>query len=163
MAQFAELIGCKQSTISRYESGRLPPSRSVLMLLLQHAGGAERKVLLDHLGVERRVSEGWSEQQLIDSLRTFEGYLNRLPEAADTSKARQVVSPLVEFALVAKQKVLGEPAPDPALNGIIKCWLAHRNNPKAAEYLRRALAYLTVELAVPDERPFGNWASSRQG
>ena len=27
MVQFAELIGCKQSTVSRYESGKLVPGR----------------------------------------------------------------------------------------------------------------------------------------
>jgi len=79
MAEFAEMIGCKQSTISRYEAGRLTPSRAVLIVLLQLAKGADREIILERLGVDRSTRSEWSERDLLDALKTFEDYLELVP------------------------------------------------------------------------------------
>jgi len=42
MVEFAGMIGRQQSTISRYEAGKLVPGCAVLILLLQLAQDAER-------------------------------------------------------------------------------------------------------------------------
>ncbi|MGA2329851.1 MAG: helix-turn-helix transcriptional regulator [Bryobacteraceae bacterium] len=79
MAEFAEMIGCKQSTISRYEAGRLTPSRAVLIVLLQLAKGADREIILERLGVDRSTRSEWSERDLLDALKTFEDYSELVP------------------------------------------------------------------------------------
>jgi len=145
MVQFAELIGCKQSTISRYESGKLIPGRSVLILLLQLAKGAERKPVLDALGVTRQAAAGWQEQDLVKSLRVFEEYL----EADRGSRIARSAGPtLAEFARAAKRIVLRGRPVDPALVSILQRWIDHQDSPKAVAYFRDVASYLEVELKV---------------
>jgi len=59
MAEFAEVLGTQQSTISRYESGQLVPSKSVLILLFLIARAREREALAKAIGstVNRLRSE----------------------------------------------------------------------------------------------------------
>lgn len=145
MVQFAELIGCKQSTISRYESGKLIPGRSVLILLLQLAKGAERKPMLDALGVTRRAAAGWQEEDLVKSLRVFEQYL----EADRGARIAGTAGPtLAEFARTAQRIVLRGRPVDPALVSILRCWTDYQGNPKAAARFRDAARDLEVELKV---------------
>ena len=145
MVQFAELIGCKQSTVSRYESGKLVPGRSVLILLLQLARGAERQPVLDALGVTGKSPAGWGERQLATALRTFEDYLEvsgpvRPPGAPAAS--------LTQFARAAKRIVLAGQPVDPALVSILQHWTTGHADPKALDCFRHIAAYLEVELKL---------------
>ena len=117
MVEFAEMIGCRQSTVSRYESGKLVPGRSVLILLLQLAQGAERGPILDALGVGRAVATGWAERDLIGALKTFEEYLD-LSSAAPRARRRAREGSLAAFARVAKRVVLEGSPVEPALVSI---------------------------------------------
>jgi transcriptional regulator with XRE-family HTH domain len=154
MAEFAEMIGCKQSTISRYEAGKLTPSRAVLILLLQLSKGADREVFLESLGVDRSTRSEWSERDLLDALRTFEDYLAIPGTQAKRRRgsAEQPVSPLAAFAKAAKRVLLERPEPDPALATILEHWLRHRGNHKAHQYFQHVAAYLDVELSVLEAR-----------
>jgi len=145
MVQFAEMIGCKQSTVSRYESGKLVPGRSVLILLLQLARGAERQPVLDALGIAGAAPAGWSERQLTTALKTFEDYL----DVSGPVKPRgSPAASLASFARAAKRIVLAGRSVDPALVSILQCWSAHHSNPKALAYFRDIAAYLDVELKL---------------
>jgi transcriptional regulator with XRE-family HTH domain len=150
MAEFAEMIGCKQGTVSRYEAGRLTPSRAVLILLLQLAKGADREIILGSLGVDRSTRSEWSERDLLDALKTFEDYLAIPGKQAKRARGNQPVpaSPLAAFAKAAKRILLERPEPDPALVTILEHWLGHRANRKAHQYFRHVAAYLDVELSV---------------
>ncbi len=149
MVDFAERIGCKQSTISRYESGKLIPGRSVLMLLLQLAKGSERPPILDQLGVTPATMEGWKDRDLMIALQTFDQYL----EGAGKEMAVDVrENPKVQFARAARQIVLSNAAVTPALVRIVKHWLKHAGKPDLQEYFEHVAAYLDVELSVLGSR-----------
>ncbi len=150
MAEFADMIGCTQSTVSRYESGRLRPSRTVLLLILQLAEGPDREVFLNGLRADSATQSDSRERDLLDALRTFEDYLGMARDRAarDDAERRCPGSPVAAFARAAKQVLLGSPEPDPALTAILEHWIRHRKNRKAHEYFRHVAAYLDVELTV---------------
>jgi transcriptional regulator with XRE-family HTH domain len=153
MAEFAEMIGCKQSTVSRYEAGGLAPSRTVLLLLLQLAKGADRDAILEGLGVENSSRGEWSERGLLDALKTFEDYLAIPGKRAKGVGTRSApASRLAAFADAAKQVLLERPEPEPALVTILEHWIRNRGNPKAHQYFRHVAAYLDVELSVLQAR-----------
>lgn len=157
MAEFAEMIGCKQSTVSRYEAGGLAPSRTVLLLLLQLAKGVDRDAILESLGVENSTRGEWSERSLLDALKTFEDYL-AIPgkRAKGTGTQSAPASRLAAFAKAAKQVLLERPEPDLALVTILEHWIRHRGNTKAHQYFRHVAAYLDVELSVLQARAKDN-------
>ena len=153
MVEFAALIGAKQSTVSRYESGKLVPGRPSLLLLLQLAAGHERWPILGALGVDKRLAHDWNERRLIDALRTFEYYL----EASTSQRAVQEasprpLSPLDAFAEAAKKIILECQNVDLSLVTILNHWLKHYENPETLEFFRHAAAYLDVELTASDLR-----------
>lgn len=149
MVEFAEMIGCRQSTVSRYESGKLVPGRSVLILLLQLAQKAERGPLLDALGVSRSVATGWAERDLIGALKTFEEYLD-LSSASVGCRAQGPAreGSLASFARAAKRIILEGAPVEPALVDILDHWIAHGATPAARRFFRQLAAYLEVELTV---------------
>jgi len=145
MVEFAGLIGCKQSTVSRYESGKLVPGRSVLILLLQLAQGSERTPVLNALGVTRAAAAGWTEPSLVQALKTFDDQL----EQARAGGARRAPSASVAaFARAAKKILLAGKEVDPSLVSIVELWATHHGNPKALPHFRHVAAYLEVELKL---------------
>jgi transcriptional regulator with XRE-family HTH domain len=153
MAEFAETIGCRQSTVSRYESGKLTPGRSVLILLLQLAQGRERQPILDALQVDRSLASGWNETDLVDALKTFEDYLETSPAPGKSRETRpKYASALAAFAKAAKRIVLKGSDVEPALIDILHHWINHAENRNAHGYFRHVAAYLEVELTVLQAR-----------
>jgi transcriptional regulator with XRE-family HTH domain len=55
MAEFADLVGIDRTTIGRYESGQVEPSRTVWTLLFLLATPDERETILESMG---SVSQG---------------------------------------------------------------------------------------------------------
>lgn len=146
MAQFADMIGCRQSTVSRYESGKLIPGRTVLILLLQYAQASERPPILDALGVSRAAAAGWEQRKLVDASKTFGDCLK-------TSPTLPVYAPgLVAFAKAARQIVSKGPDVEPSLAPILRHWIKHSTDPKAHQYFRHIAAYLDVKLRVLEAR-----------
>jgi DNA-binding XRE family transcriptional regulator len=159
MVQFADMIGCKQSTISRYESGKLVPGRTVLILLLRYAHASERQPILDALGVSCTAAQGWDQRELVDALKTFQDYLEVSAAARSRSAPRLGSAPaLLAFAKAARQIVSQRSDVEPALVAILRHWIEHSRNRRAHEYFRHVAAYLDVELKVlqarrPKRRP----------
>jgi len=166
MVEFAEMVGCRQSTISRYESGKLLPGRSVLLLILQLAQGAERGPVLDALGVSPTAASGWAERDLIGALKTFEEYLEVSSRSAGRrARPRAPTASLAAFARAAKRIVLEGANIEPALASILERWLQHGADAKAQQYFQNAAAYLDVQLAVlagPRRRRAQRSSSSRR-
>jgi len=145
MVEFAEMIGCKQSTVSRYESGKLVPGRSVMILMLQLAQGSERTPVMNALGVTRAAAAGWTQPSLAQALKTFEDQLGQ----ARAGGARRAPSASVAgFARAAKRILLAGQEVDPSLVSILELWGTHHANPKALPHFRHVAAYLEVELKL---------------
>jgi transcriptional regulator with XRE-family HTH domain len=144
MTEFAKEIGSTQSTVSRYEAGKLNPSRTVLLLLLQLAEGPERDAILGYLGVEPRNRAAATAKQLIDSMRIFEEYLDH----QGTKPPAEEVPSQVDFARLAKTILINGPEPDLSLTRLLELWLVHGKTRRFREYFRRAVHYLEVELGA---------------
>lgn len=149
MSEFADMIGCRQSTVSRYEAGKLVPSRTVLLLLLQLAEGPEKQPLLAALGVPGSAAQGWIPSDLADALRTFDSYLSTAGGSADlTCSGAARGRTLARFAGLSAQIVSEGREIEPALAVVLELWLKHRANRQAWKYFRHVAAYLEVELSV---------------
>jgi DNA-binding XRE family transcriptional regulator len=149
MVEFAELIGCKQSTVSRYEAGKLVPGRSVLILLLQLARGSERPPVMNALGVTRAAAASWSQRSLATALQTFENQLS----VARAGRGRGAPgAALAGFARAARRVLLSGRPVDPALVRIVQHWLAHGSDPRALAHFRQAASFLEVQLRLPGGR-----------
>jgi transcriptional regulator with XRE-family HTH domain len=51
MGEFAQMIGCSQSSVSRYESGDIIPKRGVIERLIEVANEDEREEIIRALGI----------------------------------------------------------------------------------------------------------------
>jgi transcriptional regulator with XRE-family HTH domain len=132
MAEFSETIGTQQSTISRYESGRIPPSKSILILLLLLADEDEKPEILKALGLENTQAGAelhLSKHRLNEARRTLSG-------GARLSKADQRLAAFVEEA--AKIAQSGIPVDD-CLVELLHLWRTHSSNRKG---LRDSLAQM---------------------
>jgi transcriptional regulator with XRE-family HTH domain len=152
MVEFADVIGCKQSTISRYESGKLVPGRSVLILLLQLAQGSERPPVMNALGVTRAAAAGWTQPPLAQALRTFE---EQLGQARAAGAHRAPSASVANFARAAKRILLAGQQVDASLVSILELWIAYHANPKALPHFRSVAAYLDVQLKLLPGRRSG--------
>jgi transcriptional regulator with XRE-family HTH domain len=105
MAEFAETLGSDQSTISRYESGQLIPSRTVLILLYLLSSGTEREAIEELLGSAkaetlqhyrnaeaelRKIPKGGEEPPFLD-------LLNLLRDNAGNRKLRAAVAQMLPY------------------------------------------------------------------
>jgi transcriptional regulator with XRE-family HTH domain len=148
MIEFAEMVGARQSTISRYEAGKLLPRRPALLLMLQLAEAEERWPILNALGVCRESAEGWSELRLIEALRTFERYIEAAGSKGETPLGLTSGRSLELFAAAAKKAILEYQDIDLSVSSIVTLWLKHGRNPEAVKFFRHAEAYLKVELTT---------------
>ena len=148
MVQFALRLGCRHSTVSMYEAGKLRPSRSMLILLLQLADNdAEKRPILDALGVDDDLREGWSKADLAKTLSDFDVYTEAKRKEEGRKRKLPAKHALVEFAeqatLIVKE--LGEV--DRSLVDILRLWVRHHANLEAHEEFQTAAAFLEVELS----------------
>lgn len=156
MVEFARHLGCSQSTISGYESGKIDPSRSMLLLVLRWAEGEERAVILDALGVDRDQQEGWEPGELEKELEGLESYLS-----AGGRKEFKTNSPRRDFIRLAKQ-IASQPKSVPVwLIETLHQYLQNGDNPDAAEYFEYVPIYLDVQLKVLEARKASSNQASR--
>lgn len=90
MSEFAETLGTQQSTISRYEGGKLVPSKSILILLYLLAVDDERPEIADALGIptaSKLEKTFLSAHQQLDALKSLSVDLARSDEG-QTLKAK---------------------------------------------------------------------------
>jgi len=142
MAEFAEMIGTEQSTISRYEAGQIVPSKTVLILLFLLATDSEKKTILEALGIG-------DEQQIEAQFRGAEEELKKVSEL----RRRHGRDPtLIQFAEEAA-KIVSTGAPvEKALVQILKLWRLHRDNKELLQSLEQMLPYFRF-VAVQGGKP----------
>lgn len=102
MGEFAELLGTEQSTISRYESGQFPPSRTVLTLLYLLASKDERPAILKEMG------------DVSDALKQFQNAGESLKLLEKPDKHRK------EFMEASRDLLASKEPLEPALIEIVK-------------------------------------------
>jgi transcriptional regulator with XRE-family HTH domain len=141
MTAFAARLGVAQSVVSRYESGKLNPSRSMLLLMLPLAEGEERESLLDALGVDRDLQEGWAPGELEAQLLGFESFL-----AEGGRRELQTKCPRREFIQLAKELAGGKEGIPLWLVETLRFWRDHRGNREMWEFFEHVPIYLEVQL-----------------
>jgi transcriptional regulator with XRE-family HTH domain len=156
MVNFARRLGCTQSTISGYESGKIAPSRSMLLLLLPLAQGEERTAILDTLGVDRDHQEGWGPGELEQELEGLEAYLG-----AGGRKEFKTDSPRRDFIRLAKQIASQRKSVPVWLIETLHHYIQQGDNPDAAEYFEYLPIYLDVQLKVLEARKASSDQASR--
>lgn len=126
MNEFAESLGTDQSTISRYESGRVVPSRTVLILLFLLASSHERDVIREAMGE-------FSEGALLARYKGAEELLKRLPKGSDTSRA--------EFAEASAALISSKEPIESALVEVLQLFGRHGRNQKLRQAVAQMLPY----------------------
>jgi transcriptional regulator with XRE-family HTH domain len=141
MVEFARHLGCTHSTISGYESEKITPSASMLLLLLPLAQGSERKALLDALGVEKDQQEGWAPGEIERELEVFEGFVS-----AGGRQTPNLANPRREFVDLAKD-IAGDKTRDvpPWLVEVLRFWIKFRDTGAAVEFFQHLPIYLDVQ------------------
>ena len=143
MVEFADLIGATNSTISKYESGRLVPSKTVLILLFLLADESEKSSLKEALGV-------WDEKKSQESFPAAEAKLTELLKTLRKSRNASVQDRArIEFAKETLALLTARTPIDPAAVEILGCLRTHVANRKLHTYLQQILTYLEVALAEP--------------
>ena len=135
MTEFAESLGTDQSTISRYESGQLVPSKTVLILLFLLACEEERGAIRDAMG-------DVSEASLLARYGRVEDELKGLPKHFDASR--------LQFAEESAAIVSSKEPIEPALAELLKLYRAHARNRKLRQALAQMLPYF--EFVAGQER-----------
>ena len=119
MVEFGDLIGIDHSTISRYESGTVEPSRTVWMLLFLLASKDEREAILESMG---DVSEA-----TLSHLQNAEPL--KLSERPDPNRK--------EFAEASAKLIASKEPIEPSLTKLVKLY----PNKKVRQHLAQIIPY----------------------
>jgi transcriptional regulator with XRE-family HTH domain len=135
MTEFAELIGADQSTISRYESGQVLPSKTVLILLFLLAEEEERAVIADATG---GVDLSALKARLTNSEEILRAVARNRSSARKKSGAEEVRTLMAEesASLVSSGKPI-----EPALVAMLRLFREHGNNKRLRKSLVQMLPY----------------------
>jgi len=148
MVLFAARIGLNHSTISLYESGKLVPSRSMLIMLFQLAATAEEKSsILDAMGVDANLRTGWEEKELIEAVKGFDIYQRAKKTEADKPRRPWKKGSLIDFAEQATFIVKEIGDVDPCLVDFLRAWIKFHGDPEAVEDFRDVVQFLSIRLA----------------
>jgi transcriptional regulator with XRE-family HTH domain len=144
MVEFAQIIGTDQSTISKYESGKVPPSNTVLILLLLLARADERAPLLKALGIGDDAELQAVYQDAVHSLLEYDRLAARTrTESHKEAGLRKLVK---EAASIAASDV----SIDPAVAEILGLIQVPELGQKIQAHLRTLLGCL--EIAEPGRK-----------
>jgi transcriptional regulator with XRE-family HTH domain len=138
MVEFAQIIGTDQSTISKYESGKVPPSDTVLILLLLLARGDERVPLLKALGIGDDAELQAVYQGALASLLEYDRIATRA-----RSKSQKEAG-LRKFVKEASAIAASEISLDPAIAEILGLIQVPVVGQKIQAHLRTLLACLDI-------------------
>jgi hypothetical protein len=114
----------------------------MLLLVLRWAEGEEREVVLDALGVDRELQEGWDPGELARELEGFEDYLD-----AGGRKEFKTKTPRRDFIRLAKLIAGDTENQVPVwLIELLQQFVDHRNDRDAIESFEHIPIYLDVQL-----------------
>ena len=143
MTEFAELIGTDQSTVSRYESGRILPSKTTLIVLLLLSREEEKAPILAAMG---EVDEHALRTRFEGAQETLGALLRRHRQARRSSA---VELKRIEFAEESAAIVSSGRPIEPALVEIIKLCRKYSDNRKLRNSLAQMLPYFEFVATQP--------------
>ncbi|HUO30749.1 MAG TPA: helix-turn-helix transcriptional regulator [Bryobacteraceae bacterium] len=159
-AEFSRFLGCSQNSVSRYESGEVVPNPAVLLQLHHLAADDEKPLFRAHISRmfqagRIRGCDGMTEEQIIDLFRPGNPELGIRAETNDLmyqfalrdrdENFRQFVAAFVQ---ITRSRGV-----DASLTEILRLYVDHSTNPKAAEYFRDALGFLRTRLLSGADSP----------
>ena len=144
MVVFAKRLGVTHPTISGYESGKITPSRSMLLLLLPLADGDERLPILASLDLQEADRSSLPDDELQHALESFESWFSSGGFESVDRSAKELRRGFAEFAL----EILRAPnAPlIPGINLVLEKWIRHRSAKRTHHVFENAALYLDIEL-----------------
>jgi len=154
--EFAEMLGCQQNTVSRYELGKLVPGPIILMRMAEaakDAGMAEgEEASTIRLVLQQQFDSGLfggrpTLEQMIESMRPLLSEMQLSDAILDTVPAekrknfgfRQFV-PAVAHIIETCDTV------DQSVSDILALWAAHAGREGTAGFFRDALGFLRARL-----------------
>ena len=152
--EFAELLGCRHNTVSRYELDRFVPGTGPLVRLYDLALPHEKHLLAEEIKhqmgtaiVGREATLDASIEELrpfLNEMASFYALVGRLPRTADGEfrSPEQFI-----FAKLAVQILHTRNAVDPSINELLDLWFKYGNQKKAIQHFRDAAGFLRVQLA----------------
>lgn len=147
-AEFAQVLRCRQNTVSGYERGHLAPSPFVLMLLLDMADPEEERALAGQLeDYSRRGVSGLSVERFRGTAKPLLGEIQLSWELMSLVPA----SKRADFGLfipAVAHIIESCPTMDPSIPEILQLWAAHHEKPPVAGWLRDMLGFLRSVLWV---------------
>lgn len=148
MKDFAVKLGVDQGTVSRYESGKVRGSKSVLLLLAQLAEpGPERRAIEIEMSDDPAVRRELLREQFSESAKAVTEQLRRRVadlEHSDPAKA--------EFLRLALRIAERGRVPLWLLVALRK-WDQHGHDPAAAGVFEDVATRLEIDLGILDARP----------
>lgn len=157
MVQFAERLGLTQGSVSRYEAGKLQPSRSILLLLLQLAEGDEREPILEALGEVPSEMQLWEADlnRRVDEARKELSEFFAKMEGGQRARER--------FFDLAMEIVRSGRTPLPLIRAM-ELWRDHAGSSAAREVYEEAVMALATDLDRVERglAPVGKKLAARQ-
>jgi transcriptional regulator with XRE-family HTH domain len=138
MAEFARIIGTDHGTVSKYESAKVPPSNSMLILLLLLAQGDEKSALLKALGIGDDAEIKAVYQDASSSLLEY----GRMATRAQSKFAKE--SGLRDFVQQAAAIATSGISLDPALAEVLRRVQTPEASQKVQAHLRTLVACLDI-------------------
>ncbi|HZZ78436.1 MAG TPA: helix-turn-helix transcriptional regulator [Gemmataceae bacterium] len=139
-AEFASMLGLTHGAISKYESGKASPSRTVLLLYLALAEGREKPAIFEAIGGVQNLKDLWRPGAIEAAMQG----LREHRRAAEQQGASVLLADFAKEAL----GILDDRGPmDPVLVEVVREWRKHGHRADAREIFRKAQAYLEVELS----------------
>lgn len=140
MVQFAQRLGVKQSAVSRYESGKLNPSQTILLLLHSLAESASEKEAVNAALGSVPVELATREEAFLQLAKGVAADLNAVLRAQGTSSAmrEQFRDLVVELA--------GEKYIPLWLVNVMKLWRRYKMDADADSEFAEAVAALDSKL-----------------
>jgi transcriptional regulator with XRE-family HTH domain len=157
-AQLAQILRCRQDTVSRYERGRLAPSPIVLVNLLSLADPEEKAAFKGQLAeYSRRGLISPTVEGFTEAVRTLRAEIQLSWELMDLVPEAKRGAPGFGHFIPAVAHIIEEcAAVDPSIPEILQLWAAHHEKPQTTVLLRDALGYLRNALwreFISNEKP----------
>lgn len=147
-AEFAQMLRCRQNTVSRYERGRLAPSALALVGLLDLANPEEKRALAGQLEeYSRRGIIGPSVEQFTEGVKPLLDEMQLSLALMDLlTVAKRNDFGFRQFVPAVAHVIESCPTVDASIPEILHLWAAHRERPQTAALLRDVLGFLRKML-----------------
>lgn len=140
MRAFSKSLGLSHSAVSGYESGRIIPSRSMLLLLLPLASEeAEKAPILEALDETPHQLRAWEEQFTVEAERVMQRIRDEIVVNENSPKKRQ------RLLEVCACLVRADSVPT-AITRFLELWLDRGNFPGVREAFEEVVAELCSEV-----------------